>query len=195
MTILHSRDSRPSGVNGGMPVGALETVAKDVVYTLRMARRQPTFVLLLMLSLGLGIGANTAVFSVVSAAFLNTLPISDPETLTLVQRSSGTQRLPTVSYTLRSAPRPEPVVPRACRLQWHTIRARLRHRQHRGAHLAPVRVRQLLRRRGRACHPGTRVRGCGQSDRRCESCRRHQSSLLDEPSRIRRERRGQVAHD
>lgn len=81
----------------------LEALARDVVYTFRMARRQPTFVLLIVLSLALGIGANTAVFSVISAAFLHTLPVRDPETLTLVQRTNGTQVLPTVSYPLYEA--------------------------------------------------------------------------------------------
>jgi predicted permease len=87
----------------GVPV--LDALAQDLRYAVRMLWKSPAFACIVTLSLALGIGGNIAVFSVISAAFLNTLPISDPETLTLVQRSSGTQTLPTVSYTLYEAVR------------------------------------------------------------------------------------------
>lgn len=84
-------------------LGWLEDLGKDLRYGLRSLLRDPGFGAVAIVTLALGIGANTAVFSVISAAFLNTLPISDPETLTLVRRSSGTQTLPTVSYPLYEA--------------------------------------------------------------------------------------------
>ena len=48
-------------------------------YAFRTLRRQPTFVLVSVLTLALGIGANTAIFSVIKTVVLNPLPYDAPE--------------------------------------------------------------------------------------------------------------------
>jgi putative ABC transport system permease protein len=56
----------------------IEHAAQDVRYALRTFRRNPGFALVAILSLTLGIGANTALFEVVNAVRLRALPIADP---------------------------------------------------------------------------------------------------------------------
>ncbi len=58
--------------------GWCEAVAKDVRYALRQFARNPGFTAVAVLSLALGIGANTAIFSVFNAALLRTLPAPNP---------------------------------------------------------------------------------------------------------------------
>ena len=54
---------------------------QDVRYALRTMRRAPGFTTVVVLSLALGIGANTAIFSLVDALMLRRLPVADPGTL------------------------------------------------------------------------------------------------------------------
>ena len=63
----------------------LEHAAQDVRYALRLFRRNPGFALVAILSLTLGIGANTALFQVVNAVRLESLPVADPSTLVEVR--------------------------------------------------------------------------------------------------------------
>ena len=67
----------------------LETLLRDVAYGLRMLRRSPGVTAVAILSLALGIGANTALFSVVDAVLLKTLPVQDPERLMVFEWQAG----------------------------------------------------------------------------------------------------------
>ncbi len=59
----------------------MEQFVQDLHYGLRMMRRNPGFTLVAVLSLALGIGANTAMFSLVDAVMLKTLPVPAPQEL------------------------------------------------------------------------------------------------------------------
>jgi predicted permease len=62
---------------------------KDLRYAVRWLRRSPGFAAVAILSLGLGIGVNTAMFSLVDAVLLRPIPVQDPATLVDVFTSSG----------------------------------------------------------------------------------------------------------
>jgi hypothetical protein len=56
----------------------LETLAQDVRYGIRQLRKAPVLVAVAVLSLALGIGANTAIFTLINAVMLQSLPVRDP---------------------------------------------------------------------------------------------------------------------
>src|SRR5215469_16683736 len=73
---------------------------RDLWYAVRRLRQSPGFTLATALTLGLGIGANTAMFSVVDAILLQSLPYKDPESLVVVwQRPAKDQHSVTHSVT------------------------------------------------------------------------------------------------
>jgi putative ABC transport system permease protein len=71
------------------PFAWFESVLTDLRYALRALRRSPGFSAVAILSLGLGIGANTAIFSIYNALILRTLPVEHPEELLQITFGDG----------------------------------------------------------------------------------------------------------
>jgi predicted permease len=67
----------------------VSVMLQDVRYGVRRLARQPGFTIVAILTLALGIGANTAIFSAVRAVLLQTLPVRDPERLALFSESTA----------------------------------------------------------------------------------------------------------
>ena len=75
----------------------LHELARDVRYASRTLLGSPGFTVTAILSLALGIGANTAIFSILHALVLRSLPVADPQKLVVISRSG-----PSFSYPLFS---------------------------------------------------------------------------------------------
>jgi predicted permease len=67
----------------------LDELGADVRFALRLLRQSPAFTLVALLSLGLGIGANTAIFSLVDTVLVKFLPVHEPQHLFFVDNSGG----------------------------------------------------------------------------------------------------------
>jgi putative ABC transport system permease protein len=73
----------------------LGTLSQDLRYAFRMLRRSPGFTVVVVLTLALGIGANTAIFTLINVAMLKSLPVSRPDELVLLTTNArGTSKNP-----------------------------------------------------------------------------------------------------
>jgi putative ABC transport system permease protein len=77
---------------------SLETLAQDLRYGLQMMIKNPGFTAVAALTLALGVGANTAIFTVVNAVLLQPLPFHEPERLVRVWRSSAEEDRTALSF-------------------------------------------------------------------------------------------------
>ena len=78
----------------------METLAKDIRYSLRALSHKRGFAIATVLTLALGIGANTAIFSVIKAVLLSPLPYQEPDRLMVIDESTRNEKTPVyeISY-------------------------------------------------------------------------------------------------
>ena len=80
-------------------VHLLETVIQDVRFSMRVLRKSPAFTAIAILTLALGIGANTAIFSLIDTVVLRFLPVQKPQELMEVLRLNPRDKAPTSGFT------------------------------------------------------------------------------------------------
>lgn len=76
----------------------METFLQDLKYAARMLAKRPGFTVVALLSLTLGIGANTTIFTFAKAIFLQRVPVQDPNTVIVVFGNSDSRRGPAQEF-------------------------------------------------------------------------------------------------
>src|SRR6202171_4980990 len=76
----------------------MEDLIKDIRYGIRGLFKHPGFTLVAVITLALGIGANTAIFSVVNAVLLRSLPFADPDRLVMLYQPLPSKGIPKLRF-------------------------------------------------------------------------------------------------